>query len=243
MLDKYEFKNYILEENPEEFFSWCLDNKLYKTSEDKKFNSRMRLYYNGEIEFKGVSCVIAFLNKKPIGIVLCEHHDYFENARRYEDTTVAKSRFKIKEQFDWGLQHIGMLNMYIKKNHRKQGLAKTMFQQLEQLRLSSIAKENFEFNPLSVPVFQAKELSHTIAEKYTQYSYVLSHIPQNYCYIYDIHDLSTFLVETRDGEPYPMKNLRARPNFNQQKFSQLDINYFSEFKIENIVSKKKAKII
>lgn len=231
MLDKYNFKKYVIEDNPDDFFKWCLEHKLYKTSQDKKFNSRMKLYFNHEIEFTGLTCIVAFLQHKPVGIILCEHQADFENATIYENTTVARSHFKIKEQFDWGLQHIGMINMYIKKNNRKQGLAKTMFQQLEQLRLSCIAKENFEFNPLSVPVFQAKELACIIAEKYAQYAYVSPHKPRDYCYIYDMHDLSNFLVECRDNEPIT-KQLRLRHEFNQDHFANKSIDYATTFVLE-----------
>lgn len=232
MLENYTFKNYIIESQPQDFFNWCLENTLYKKSKSKYFNSRMKAFYEQQIDFKGLTCVLAFYKKNPVGIILCEHQDYFEHARVHED--LSRFRLKVTEEFDWGMQQVGMLSMYIKKSHRKKGLAKNMLIQLEKLRLSQIAKEDFEFNPLSVPLFQARELAFDIVLKYSQYSYVTQYFPCEYLYPHNIDNITRSLLNYRANPNSGVELLRIRNIFNQLEFKNLNLNYETIFNYENL---------
>lgn len=234
MLENYIFKNYIIEkfQDPSEFFQWCLENNLYKSVKSRYFISRMKKFYEGEVEFHGLTCVLAFYNKKPVGIVLCEHQDYFENARLYED--LCRNKLKVKEEFDWGMQQVGMVSMYIKKSHRKKGLAKNMVLDLEKLRLSQIAREDFELHPLSVPLLQAKELAFDILLKNSQHCYITQYKPQDYLYPHNIHNLTYSLIEHREQEPYPLYEFHARLPFMQNEFNNVQIPYENSFNQENL---------
>lgn len=232
MLENYKFKNYVIESEPESFFEWCLENDLYKTTKAKKFNSRMKAFFEQDIKFNGLSCILAFYKNKPVGIALCEHQDYFEHARIHED--LSRFRLKVEEEFDWGMQQVGMIGIYVKKSHRKKGLAKHMVIELEKLRLSQIAKEDFKLNPLSVPLLQARELAFDIVFKYSQYSYVTQYCPKEYLYPHNIDNITRSIINYRENPNSGIELLRIRDNFIQEEFKTYQIMYETTFDKETL---------
>lgn len=253
MLDKYTFKNYIIEENPEDFFNWCLDNKLYKTTANKKFISRMKTLYEGAIEFKGLSSIIAFYKTNPVGIILCEHQNFIESARIYKEQKANQSETLLSkilnsrsinnmQELDWNIQQIGMVNIFIKKSHRKNGLATFMSKEIENLRLYSIAQENFDMGEQTIPVLQAKELSFDILIKNSKYCYITQYKPKDYLYNDFLHLLSKKMKQYRETkETVPL--LRVRETFNKEEFMKIDIKYENHFSLDLVHTNIKRKTI
>jgi predicted GNAT family acetyltransferase len=240
-LQEYKFENYHIEENPEQFFRWCLDNNLYKKFRETNFTSRMRLFYKGEIEFNGLSAVVAFYNGKPVGIALCEHQDFFEPGKVFKD--ICKKNLTVKEEYQWGMQQVGMINLFVKTVHRGKGLAAQLAKKIELLRLSQLSAENFEWNPLSVPVFQAKELALDIMEKTSEYSYIVRCKPTDGVYPRIVHELTQGLLEQREGEPYPLFPLPKRKVFVQSDIKFREIFPFAlTMPSQNVVTTLKNKM-
>lgn len=232
MNKKIQYKTYVLGSDIPKFFQWCLVNELYKSTEDKSFKSHMKSCFEGRTQVNEMSAIVAFIDKEPIGMILCEHNDAFTNAQ-------LMSVNKVVREYDWGMHHLGMVSIYIKEGYRKNGIATKLFQSLEKVRLASL--QNIEYNPLSVPVFQAKELSEYIVKRKAIYSYVSICKPKDSNYPSFMGNITHGLIEIRYGEKYPMYPLRKRKIFNPEIFKNESIKYMTEF-IEPIKEAEIKKI-
>lgn len=222
-----EYKIYqFITETPNDFFQWCLENKLYKVSEDKNFNSRMKKYYNGEIIFNGLTTVVAYTNDKPVGIVLCEHQNHYQKAIRLKNEFSSKPTIGV--EYDWGFHQLGMVSFFVKNTYRELGIATQLWERLENIRLKDFIKQNP--NELSVPLFQAKELAFNIVEKKSKYAYVCELNKENFNYPWKIHNLTNGIFELRSDDPAPIVKLTKKQPFK---------NYQDEYQVEEFIVKPK----
>lgn len=226
-LSEYKFENYVFTKSPDIFFRWCLRNRLYKVSRDPKFVSRMKKYYKSEINFTGLSCVVAYHNTKPVGIILCEHQNTFTHAKTYYDPV--KWVLKVKDEFTWGFQQIGMVNIFVKSAHRKQGIARLLVRKIEDLRLSQMVNAGMNLDSYSVPLFQARQLALDIVLKYSQYSYVSENKPKEFLYPNTIHGLTKGLIELRRGERFPIFPLPAKVRLQKELFLNNPVKFSKSF--------------
>jgi GNAT superfamily N-acetyltransferase len=249
MLQDYDLKSYVFNEKPEEFFQWCLDKKLYKNDGGVYFKSRMKNYFLGEIDFTGLTAIVVYKKNRPVAIGLCEHGQHFTQAFTHEQLPKKNSKPKNLVKYDWGMNMLGFISLYVKEAHRNQGIAVTIVQRLEQLRIQNWIHETntnnsherfkHEFHELSIPVFQARELAFKIASKYMQHSYLVELSPKAGNYMNVMHELSQALIEKRSGEPYPIYHLRNRVQLNiMQALANPDTNYLTKF-----AGQKKQKMI
>lgn len=244
MPEDYELKSYVFDKKPEDFFQWCLDKKLYKSDGGVHFMSRMKNYFLGEIDFTGLTAVIVYKKNRPVAIGLCEHNSHFTQAFTHDQLPKKNSKPKNLVEYDWGMNLLGFISLYVKEAHRNQGLAKEMVQKLEVLRIQSWVHENngkfkHELNELSVPMFQARELAFKITSKYMRYSYMVDLSPKAGNYMENMHQLSQGLIEKRSGEPYPIYYLPKRKQIDIiNNLAHPDTDYLTQFECAGQIKQK-----
>lgn len=219
-MKRIQYKIYTLEKDIPLFFEWCLENKLYKSSEDDSFRSHMKSCFEGKKAVEQLTAVVAFIDKSPIGMILCQHSDAFTTAK-------LMSVNKVVREYEWGMHHMGMVSIYVKEEYRGNGVATNLFLHLENTRLESL--KNISFNPSSVPVFQAKELSEVIIKKKAQYSFasICHHKDTNYPSF--MGRITHGLIELRCKEKHPMYPLRKRKIFNPETMKSSKIEVLENF--------------
>lgn len=141
--------NFFKNEDPKEFFNWCLENKLYKEdSNDEFFKSRMKEVYLGNKQYDGISAIIAYDEDKPIGICLLEQK-IDENGSMpitrggllHMDNRERKNPWQ--KRFDLEFIHLGFLSFYVKEEYRRKGIAKQLLSDMEELQYNRLKVENF----------------------------------------------------------------------------------------------------
>lgn len=167
--------NFFKEESPKDFFSWCLENKLYKEDiNDEFFKSRMKEIYLGNKPYHGISTIIAYNEDKPIGICLLEQKldekgkiPTTRGGLLHMDNRERKNPWQ--KRFDLEFIHIGFLSFYVKEEYRKKGIAKQLLKEMEELQYNRIKVENFPEKILEnldkhYVVVTARELASKIVE-------------------------------------------------------------------------------
>lgn len=145
---KYQLRviHLLAKDEPNDFFDYCLNNKLYKTEEN--FSSRMKKVYNREKLWQGASAVIAHHDNKPVGTCLLEHR-FLNDEMSVTQAGILKMGSRAKDpwkiKLDWHFINTGFISFYISPEHRKIGLAKTLMNEMENLQHQIIIKE--KFNP------------------------------------------------------------------------------------------------
>lgn len=192
------FKTYIHKDISAEFFNWCMQNKLYKKNRGTEFLSRMHMMYNNQLSINGLTTIVAFNNEGPIGIIHCENEESFKNAWLLKEPM--KFNPMIEKSFSWGFYDMGMISIYVKEEFRGQSIATQLWNRMEYTRLHTL-KTVYNHNPLSVPLFQAKELAYDIINKKSQYSYVTQYHPREFIhYGNDINSLTIKIIEGRENK-------------------------------------------
>ena len=81
------------EENPSDFFNWCIEHNLYKKSSANHFKSHLKVIYENEKErFGGCKAIVAFASNRPnnpIGICFLKNY--------LDDKNLNKSIFEMQE--------------------------------------------------------------------------------------------------------------------------------------------------
>lgn len=212
-----EYKNYYLKENcKKEFFDWCLEEKLYKEN-SLDFSSRMQLVFTEFVPTESITAVIAYENNQIAGMLLCENKLLFHKGKIYEDPE--KTVPVEQESFDWGFYNLGIINIYVKPEHRNKGIAKSMVENLEKLRLNKLANIKSHWVENSKPLFEAQELSFDIASKTLKNTYVSTGKPQErYLYRQVIHSLSV-----------KCKDITGCKKYNREDFKNIDLKIEEDF--------------
>lgn len=211
-MNEITYQQYYIENNQDSFLSWCLKNELYKTGIE--FNSRMKNIYTGERLFDSLSAVIAFHKEIPIGIILCENDESYQEAFLLKDRMKRNSR--IERVFDWGFYNLGMLSIYVKNEYRGSGIATQLVKEIEAMRIASILDIK-GLNNDSVLIFQAKELAFDIVSKKSNYTYVTELSKNSSNYRFFIDNITHGILEKRMNEPYPLVKLPFKKDFNTQR--------------------------
>lgn len=210
--EEIHFKIYNFSNIPIDFFNWCLENKLYKETTDKNFISRMKEMYELKLPFNGLTTVVAFIDNKAIGIIHCEHENSFKNAWLLKN--VESRRPIVEKSFNWGFYNLGFISIFIKEQYRNQSIATQLWNLIEDIRLSSL-KDIQNYDELSVPLFQAKELAFEIIKRKSTYSYVAEAGYYDFFkYNLVIHHLTSILLKNKDAK----KVLRNREKFHPKKW-------------------------
>lgn len=89
----YKYQQILVNQNPDEFFKFCLEHKLYKDGNkedgDLYYQSHMKKIYEKKQRFTGIESIIAYDNDIPIGICLIRKHtddkDYNYNLSNVDD--------------------------------------------------------------------------------------------------------------------------------------------------------------
>ena len=119
-------------------FQEILKNNLHNAEGETGKRSRIENLAKGVRETRqGLSIMTAHKDKKIIGICICEHAE----EKRIEAFTLKdpfKSRSQIKTREDWGYVPLGFFSVFVAEDHRKKGLAKTLLQKMENLRMDAV---------------------------------------------------------------------------------------------------------
>lgn len=202
----YIVKN--IDKSDEIFGKWCIDNKLFK--EEIDFTSRMKKVYLKERAYESLTVVIAYQNKEPIGIIMCENDESFDNSYLLKDPLRKNS--KISENFDWGIYHLGFISMYVKEKFRNKGIAVNLIKKLEQEKLQKL-HEIEGLNSLSIGVFQAREKALDLLIKHLEHSHVTNLSTNSSNYRYFIHDITYNLITGRRFDEYDNSNFPKRKKY------------------------------
>lgn len=152
--EKYKYQLYpiVIEknENPKDFFDFCLEHNLYKDDGGIAFTSRMKIIYENVLHpFQGVSAIVAMKNNKPVGICMLEHRPgEHENepmlitqaGMLHQDNRQRKDPWKKK--YDWHYLHAGFISFFVKNSQRQRGLASHMLKEMQDLQLARLHKYN-----------------------------------------------------------------------------------------------------
>lgn len=159
----YSFAN---KESSKEFLTWCFENKLYKST--RVLFSHLKYLYTGLYERDQISAIVAYDDKRPIGICICEHtKEVVESANIGE---YIRNNWKKEKEFNWKFYNLGFLNMYVKPNYRKKGIAQQLVTIMEAMRVSQVIDENKE---QWIPFFIGRELAHDIINNKCHYAYAI----------------------------------------------------------------------
>lgn len=150
----FEKLEYSMEDNPDDLFSFCLENKLFKQESDD-FKSRMKNVFLKTKGYHGVSAVIAYDEKEPIGICLLEHRLKNDSNVFYQQAGIThfdnrQRKNPWKKQLNFYFLHMGFIAFYVKESHRKQGIAKNLLHEMESLQLKRLLKANLPKEVISV---------------------------------------------------------------------------------------------
>lgn len=224
---EYEHLIYSKEDNPNDLFKFCLDNKLYKDDDNNGFISRLKkLYLQNELTYEGVSTVIAYHEDNPIGICLLEdrHNENNETFHTQAGITHLDNRNRKniwKQKYDFHFIHTGFMSFFVKEEYRNQGIANELLYEMENLikerldsyNLPSNIKDNMGKNYL---VVTAREKAFSIIEKSTILSPIDSDTYQ-YSYSNDISKLTYNIQFMEMREKNIGENMPEYQNNNKPK--------------------------
>lgn len=197
------YKNYTINQNNDDFFTWCLENKLYKESEN--FNSRMKNIYTGKREFESLDAIVVFENNIPIGIALCENHSLQSQAFVFKNPNNPRS--KQKEILNWNIVNLGFLSLYVKEEFRNKGIASKLIKKIEKQRIKN-SSHLIEDN--DVILFEGKEKTFDLSNKHLQYSYITNLEQHNTNYTKELEYLTRAILEKRSEDNSPIYDLPNR---------------------------------
>lgn len=225
MISDYNFKKFVFDSTPNDFFQWCLDNKLYKWNGGISFKSRIKMVYEGLIPFNGLCAIVAYKKNNPVGIILCEHQNILDKAKIHQ----SENNYI---QLDWGLHRIGCVNIYIKGNHRFKGLASYMLKQIELLRLHIVSHEQV-WHPQNIAVIEAREKAYELVHKYALYSYSSPHRHDSVSNKIIYENIIENIHKNINNDDFFIK-----PSINFNDIKNMDITYATEFKLRKIPTLK-----
>lgn len=189
LYETYEIKN-----KPEEFFDFCLRNKLHKrTSVD--FTSHLEhIYKNKKERFCGLIATVAFYEGDAIGICYVQKRKDFYPIKRDRYRNVAKqfypqsllhnkpmqkaamvdissSERKIKKEYNFYFLHKGFVMFYVKPMFRNLGVGQEVFLRTEQKIINDLKYDLKDIKEIGIDpkdVFlclTAKEKAYDMVEK------------------------------------------------------------------------------
>jgi GNAT superfamily N-acetyltransferase len=203
-----EYKIKHIKKSDNNFGKWCIENQLFK--EEEGFTSRMKKVYMKEREYESLTVVIAYHKDIPIGIVMCENDESFDNSYLLKDPLRKNS--KINESFDWGVYHLGFVSMYVKDEFRNKGIAVDLIKILEKEKLKTL-HEIEGLNPLSVAVFQAREKALDLLIKHLEHSHATRLSTDSSNYRYFLHDITHNLIMGRKYGEYDSYSFPQRKKY------------------------------
>lgn len=214
----FKYYNITKDQSPEDFFKWCLDKKLYKSSGGVNFLSRMEAVYSGVEEFVGISAVVAFKKTRPVGIALCEHRqlDFLTNIYR-----------KSKNYF----YNLGFLNVYVKLNSRKKGLGTNLVNQIELFRLNILENiQELKKEEEKYPFFVCREKAKLIVSNNCKYTYAIGSDDPHRGRDLEINHLDYGIrkpsLEMKIKEKFHYNNIKEYFEIENNKINENDIKKF-----------------
>ena len=185
MLNNIKFDYfYINEKNRDEFFQFCLKNKLYR-----KEKSHLKfIYTNKNAIHYNMICIIGSENDIPISIAMCELEENFEYAKTLKNPYSYNSDVEIH---NWGFQKLGFISLFVKKEFRNNGIGKLLITNLEESVIKNFNIKNLKTKPEDIVyVFEGQEKAVYYWEKYAAKSKIIDNIEMSLSPIMEIHNLT-----------------------------------------------------
>ena len=240
----YSIEHFFLQTAEEKnvFFSWCLDQKLYKeelSSADQVFVSRMKRVYEGHRETEKIMARVAFEGTRAVAIALLELNVQSIPGAVIKREHRAKLGYKVIKPASFSIHHVGFISLYVKSEHRQRGLARGLFTGLEEqvareLVNSDIYREN------DIMAYQCVEKSWEIASDSAQWGYPIKMSPTAGNFKYEMSDLAQEVMSCSMGH----SSLREWPILVKKSLAPLKtINTGSKTAVEekNKVGEKVGK--